>query len=61
MLASAAISVIAQQLYVTKRTVETHLTHAFRKLGIGTRTQLTERLAPGRRRPAPGREMALAG
>jgi DNA-binding CsgD family transcriptional regulator len=31
---------IAQQLYVTRRTVETHLTHAFQKLGIATRAEL---------------------
>jgi DNA-binding NarL/FixJ family response regulator len=32
---------IAQQLFVTRRTVETHLTHVFRKLGVATRTELT--------------------
>jgi DNA-binding NarL/FixJ family response regulator len=31
---------IAEQLYVTRRTVETHLTHVFQKLGVGTRTGL---------------------
>jgi DNA-binding CsgD family transcriptional regulator len=31
---------IAEQLYVTQRTVETHLTHAFQKLGIAARAQL---------------------
>jgi DNA-binding CsgD family transcriptional regulator len=31
---------IAQQLYVTRRTVETHLTHAFQKLDITSRDQL---------------------
>jgi DNA-binding NarL/FixJ family response regulator len=31
---------IAQQLYVTRRTVETHLTHAFQKLGVATRAKL---------------------
>jgi DNA-binding CsgD family transcriptional regulator len=31
---------IAQQLYVTRRTVETHLTHAFAKLNITTRAEL---------------------
>ena len=35
---------IAQQLYVTRRTVETHLTHAFQKLDIATRDQLATRL-----------------
>jgi DNA-binding CsgD family transcriptional regulator len=36
---------IAQQLYVTRRTVETHLTHVFQKLGVSTRADLTTRLA----------------
>jgi DNA-binding NarL/FixJ family response regulator len=31
---------IAQALFVTQRTVEMHLSNAFRKLGISTRTQL---------------------
>ena len=35
---------IAQQLYVTRRTVETHLTHAFAKLGISSRSELVELL-----------------
>jgi DNA-binding CsgD family transcriptional regulator len=35
---------IAQQLYVTRRTVETHLTHVFQKLGCDTRAQLTGHL-----------------
>jgi DNA-binding CsgD family transcriptional regulator len=32
---------IAQQLFVTRRTVETHLTHVFQKLGVTTRAELT--------------------
>jgi DNA-binding CsgD family transcriptional regulator len=32
---------IAQQLFVTRRTVETHLTHVFQKLGLTTRAELT--------------------
>jgi DNA-binding NarL/FixJ family response regulator len=36
---------IAQQLYVTRRTVETHLTHAFQKLGVTTRAGLAEVMA----------------
>jgi DNA-binding CsgD family transcriptional regulator len=32
---------IAQQLYVTRRTVETHLTHVFQKLGVTGRAGLT--------------------
>lgn len=31
---------IAQTLYLTRRTVETHITHAFQKLGISSRDQL---------------------
>ncbi len=31
---------IAERLYVTRRTVETHLTHVFQKLGVGTRAGL---------------------
>ena len=38
---------IAQQLYVTRRTVETHLTHVFQKLDIATRTELDRLLAEG--------------
>jgi len=32
---------IAQQLFVSRRTVETHLTHVFQKLGVATRAELT--------------------
>jgi ATP/maltotriose-dependent transcriptional regulator MalT len=38
---------IAQGLFVTLRTVEMHLSNAFRKLGISTRTQLPATLASG--------------
>jgi DNA-binding CsgD family transcriptional regulator len=31
---------IAEQLYVTQRTVETHLTHAFQKLDVSSRSEL---------------------
>jgi DNA-binding CsgD family transcriptional regulator len=34
---------IAQRLYVTRRTVETHLTHVFQKLDLSTRAELTTR------------------
>jgi DNA-binding NarL/FixJ family response regulator len=40
---------IAQQLYLTRRTIETHLTHAFQKLDITSRNELPARLAT----PAP--------
>ena len=36
---------IAQQLYVTRRTIETHLTHAFQKLDISARAELPAVLA----------------
>jgi DNA-binding CsgD family transcriptional regulator len=38
---------IAEQLYVSLRTVETHLTHAFQKLNITNRAQLSTRVAAG--------------
>jgi len=31
---------IAQQLFLTKKTVETHLSHAYHKLGIAGRADL---------------------
>jgi DNA-binding CsgD family transcriptional regulator len=36
---------IAQALFVTKRTIETHLTHAYQKLDIQSRDQLANALA----------------
>jgi DNA-binding CsgD family transcriptional regulator len=36
---------IAQQLFVTVKTVEVHLTNAYRKLGVGQRDELAEALA----------------
>jgi DNA-binding NarL/FixJ family response regulator len=41
---------IAERLYVTPRTVETHLTHAFAKLGIRSRAELAATLQA---QPAP--------
>ena len=35
---------IAQRLFVTERTVETHLLHAFQKLQVHTRAALTPEL-----------------
>src|SRR5215218_5766387 len=39
---------IAQTLFVTLKTVETHLASAYRKLGISSRTQLSMALASGK-------------
>jgi len=36
---------IGQQLYLSRRTVQTHLAHAFRKLGITSRVQLAAEAA----------------
>ncbi len=38
---------IAQALFVTRKTVETHLAHVYQKLDIGSRGQLGEALASG--------------
>jgi DNA-binding CsgD family transcriptional regulator len=37
----------AAQLYLSPKTVEYHLSHAFAKLGVRTRHQLTARIGPG--------------
>jgi DNA-binding NarL/FixJ family response regulator len=37
---------IAQALFVTVKTIETHLWHAYSKLGIRSRSQLEGKLAP---------------
>ncbi|MFG2309698.1 AAA family ATPase [Streptomyces sp. NPDC048566] len=42
---------IAALLHLARRTVETHLTSVFRKLGISRRGQLAERLGPGGQAP----------
>jgi DNA-binding NarL/FixJ family response regulator len=36
---------IAQELYVTPKTVEVHLSNAYRKLGISSRRELERALA----------------
>jgi DNA-binding NarL/FixJ family response regulator len=39
---------VAQALFVSEKTVETHLRHAYRKLGITARSQLPDALGtPG--------------
>lgn len=38
---------IAQELFVTQKTVEVHLSNAYRKLGIGSRRELASALATG--------------
>jgi DNA-binding CsgD family transcriptional regulator len=38
---------IAQALFVTSKTIQTHLAHTYRKLGINSRHQLAEALAHG--------------
>ncbi|MDN5749420.1 MAG: helix-turn-helix transcriptional regulator, partial [Pseudonocardia sp.] len=38
---------VAQALFVSEKTVETHLGHAYRKLGIVTRSQLADALGVG--------------
>jgi DNA-binding CsgD family transcriptional regulator len=49
---------IAERLFVTQRTVETHLTHAFQKLDIRSRAELGAALEP--RATAAGRGPASA-
>jgi DNA-binding NarL/FixJ family response regulator len=42
---------IGERLFISRRTVQTHLAHVFTKLGISSRTQLADEAT--RRRPAP--------
>jgi DNA-binding CsgD family transcriptional regulator len=42
---------IGERLFISRRTVQTHLAHVFTKLGISSRTQLAAEAT--RRRPAP--------
>jgi DNA-binding NarL/FixJ family response regulator len=54
---------IAQQLYITRRTVETHLTHVFQKLNLATRADLTPcfAAAEARERRARATDEELVG
>jgi DNA-binding CsgD family transcriptional regulator len=45
---------VADRLFISRRTVETHLAHIFRKLSIGNRTHLAT-TAIGRRHPSTHR------
>jgi DNA-binding NarL/FixJ family response regulator len=36
---------IGARLYISRRTVETHLSHVFRKVGLASRTQLAAELS----------------
>jgi DNA-binding NarL/FixJ family response regulator len=44
---------IAQTLFVTIKTVEVHLSHAYRKLEISSRAQLGEALTPASTSASP--------
>jgi DNA-binding CsgD family transcriptional regulator len=46
---------IAESLFVTQKTVETHLGHVYDKLGVRSRRKLPERLMPQPAGPAPRR------
>ena len=45
---------VAQELFLTVKTVEMHLTHAYRKLGVRGRPQLSEVLGPKDQGPGTG-------
>lgn len=47
---------IAQALFVTLRTVETHLSSVFRKLDLSSGTQLANALAATEHAPVGGRQ-----
>jgi len=37
---------VAEQLFMAQRTVESHLSRAYRKLGVHSRTQLAQAYSP---------------
>ena len=43
---------VGRALFLSTRTVEFHLSRAYRKLGVSSRTELTRRFVPGRAPPA---------
>ncbi len=45
---------IADRLYVNRRTVETHVSRAFRKTGVSSRTPLATLMAPAAPEAVPG-------
>ena len=47
---------IAQELFLTVKTVEMHLTHAYRRLAISGRAELAGALAQGSQGPVQGRQ-----
>ena len=52
---------IAEALFLTRRTVEMHLTGAYRKLDVAGRQQLPAALAGSRRTTGPGEPLAQRG
>ena len=49
---------IAAELYTSVRTVEAHLSHMYRKLGVRSRAELTRRLITAERSAKPAGQAA---
>jgi DNA-binding CsgD family transcriptional regulator len=47
---------VADELYISVRTVETHLGRIYRKLGVRSRSELSAYVAAGERSAREGRE-----